>query len=110
MGTIQRKLLVLESQGAANLFGEPALKLADIMRTDAPGRGYVNLLAADKLIQSPKLYATFLLWLLSELFEELPEVGDPDQPAPGVLLRRGPPAVPRRAPSRCWRRSSRWCG
>jgi DNA helicase HerA-like ATPase len=80
VGAIQRKLLTLQSQGAENFFGEPALKLADIMRTDTAGRGYVNLLAADKLIQSPKLYSTFLLWLLSELFEELPEVGDPDKP------------------------------
>ena len=80
VGAIQRKMLTLQSQGAENFFGEPALKLADIMRTDTAGRGYVNLLAADKLIQSPKLYSTFLLWLLSELFEELPEVGDPDKP------------------------------
>jgi uncharacterized protein len=80
VGTIQRKLLTLQSQGAENFFGEPALRLADIMRTDVAGRGYVNLLAADKLIQSSKLYSTFLLWLLSELFEELPEVGDPDKP------------------------------
>jgi DNA helicase HerA-like ATPase len=80
VGAIQRKLLTLQSQGADNFFGEPALKLADIMRTDVAGRGYVNLLAADKLIQSPKLYSTFLLWLLSELFEELPELGDVDKP------------------------------
>jgi len=80
IGAIQRKLLTLQSQGAENFFGEPALKLADIMRTDVTGRGYVNLLAADQLIQSPKLYSTFLLWLLSEMFEELPEVGDPEKP------------------------------
>jgi DNA helicase HerA-like ATPase len=80
VATIQRKLLVLETQGGANLFGEPALELADLMRTDAAGRGYVGVLAADKLISSPQLYATFLLWLMSELFEELPEVGDPDKP------------------------------
>ncbi len=80
VGSIQRKLLTLQSQGADNFFGEPALKLADIMRTDVAGRGYVNLLAADRLIQSPKLYSTFLLWLLSELFEELPELGDVDKP------------------------------
>jgi len=80
IATIQRGLLVLENQGGTNLFGEPALQLKDLMRTDASGRGYVNLLAADKLIASPRLYATFLLWLLSELFEELPEVGDPDKP------------------------------
>ena len=80
ISTIQRKLLVLETQGGANLFGEPALQLSDLMRTDATGRGYVSVLAADKLIAAPKLYATFLLWLLSELFEELPEVGDPEKP------------------------------
>lgn len=81
VGAIQRRLLVLENQGAAQMFGEPALELADLMRVDAQGRGVVNLLAADKLMNSgPRLYATFLLWLLSELFEELPEVGDPDKP------------------------------
>ncbi len=80
VATIQRKLLVLEDQGGAGFFGEPALQLSDIMRTDSSGRGYVNILAADKLIASPRLYATFLLWLMSELFEELPEVGDPEKP------------------------------
>jgi DNA helicase HerA-like ATPase len=80
VATIQRKLLVLEDQGGANIFGEPALALSDLMRTDGAGRGYVNLLAADKLISSPRLYATFLLWLMSELFEEMPEVGDPEKP------------------------------
>lgn len=80
VGAIQRKLLTLQSQGAEHFFGEPALNLADLMRTDVAGRGYVSLLAADRLIQSPKLYSTFLLWLLSELFEELPEVGDPEKP------------------------------
>jgi uncharacterized protein len=80
IGAIQRQLLVLENQGGARLFGEPALELADLMRTDADGRGRISVLAADKLMQSPRLYATFLLWLLSELFEELPEVGDPDKP------------------------------
>ena len=80
VGTIQRRLLVLENQGAAELFGEPALALSDLMRTDTDGRGFINILAADQLMQAPKLYATFLLWLLSELFEELPEVGDPDKP------------------------------
>jgi len=77
---VQRKLLVLENQGGANLFGEPALDLSDLMRTDPSGRGYVSLLAADRLIGSPQLYATFLLWLMSELFEQLPEVGDPEKP------------------------------
>ncbi len=80
IGAIQRQLLVLENQGGARFFGEPALELADLMRTDADGRGRINILAADKLMSSPRLYATSLLWLLSELFEELPEVGDPDKP------------------------------
>lgn len=80
VGTIQRQLLVLENQGADKFFGEPALQLKDFMRTDANGCGVVNILVADKLMQSPKLYATFLLWMLSELFEQLPEVGDPPQP------------------------------
>jgi len=80
VGAIQRRLLVLENQGGAKLFGEPALELSDIMRCDADGRGMINILAADKLMSAPGLYATFLLWLLSELFEELPEVGDPDKP------------------------------
>src|SRR5947199_4651581 len=80
VGTIQRQLLVLENQGGANFFGEPALVLKDFMRTDREGRGVINILVADKLMQSPKLYATFLLWMLSELFEELPEVGDLPKP------------------------------
>jgi len=80
IGAIQRRLLVLENQGASQLFGEPALELSDLMRTEASGKGMVNILAADQLMGAPKLYATFLLWLLSELFEELPEVGDPDKP------------------------------
>ncbi|WP_127559164.1 helicase HerA-like domain-containing protein [Nioella ostreopsis] len=80
IGAIQRRLLVLEGQGGDRLFGEPALELTDIMKTDADGLGRINILAADKLMGSPRLYATFLLWLLSELFEELPEVGDPDKP------------------------------
>jgi hypothetical protein len=80
VGTIQRQLLVLENQGGAKFFGEPALTLKDFMRTDRDGRGMVNILAADKLMQSPRLYATFLLWMLSELFEELPEAGDPPKP------------------------------
>lgn len=80
IGAIQRRLLVLENQGGAGLFGEPALALSDLMRTGLDGRGMINILAADKLMAAPGLYATFLLWLLSELFEELPEVGDPDKP------------------------------
>jgi len=71
---------VLENQGGGKFFGEPALDIKDIMRTDRSGRGYINILAADKLMNNPRLYATFLLWLLSEMFEQLPEVGDPDQP------------------------------
>jgi DNA helicase HerA-like ATPase len=80
VGTIQRQLLVLENQGGTKFFGEPALTLKDFMKTDSDGRGYVNILAADKLMQSPRLYATFLLWMLSELFEELPEAGDLPKP------------------------------
>src|SRR6201994_3336121 len=80
MGTIQRQLLVLENQGGDKFFGEPALDLKDFMRTDRDGRGMVNILVADKLMQSPRLYATFLLWMLSELFEQLPEAGDPPKP------------------------------
>jgi len=80
IGAIQRQLLVLENQGAAKFFAEPALDIADFMRTDREGRGIINILAADKLMRAPKLYATFLLWMLSELFENLPEVGDPEKP------------------------------
>lgn len=80
IGAIQRRLLVLENQGGTKLFGEPALDLSDLMCTDENGQGMVNILASDKLMAAPRLYATFLLWLLSELFEELPEVGDPDKP------------------------------
>ena len=80
VGTIQRQLLVLENQGGSKFFGEPALVLNDFMKTDRDGRGYVNILTADKLMQNPRLYATFLLWMLSELFEQLPEVGDPPKP------------------------------
>src|SRR3989449_3200378 len=80
VGTIQRQLLVLENQGGTKFFGEPALTLKDFMKTDSDGRGMVNILVADRLMQSPRLYATFLLWMLSELFEELPEAGDPPKP------------------------------
>lgn len=80
IGAIQRGLLELEQQGGDRFFGEPALNFDDLMQTDSAGRGVVNILAADRLIQSPKLYATFLLWMLTELFERLPEVGDPDKP------------------------------
>jgi DNA helicase HerA-like ATPase len=103
VGAIQRDLLVLEKQGADLFFGEPAVRISDLMRTTSNGRGMVNILAADKLMLAPRLYATFLLWLLSELFEELPEIGDPEKPrlvfffdeahllfdeAPKVLLER----------------------
>ena len=80
VGSILRQLLVLENQGGDKFFGEPALQLKDFMRTDRDGRGMVNILVADKLMQNPRLYATFLLWMLSELFQELPEVGDPPKP------------------------------
>ncbi len=80
VGAIQRQLLSFESQGANLFFGEPALEIDDFLKSDEQGRGIVNVLAADKLMRSPKLYATFLLWLLAELFESLPEVGDPEKP------------------------------
>ncbi len=80
IGAIQRSLLVLENEGAANFFGEPALNLEDMISTTPGGLGRINILASDKLMQSPRLYATFLLWMLSELFEDLPEVGNPDKP------------------------------
>jgi len=80
VGAIQRGLLQIESQGGDQFFGEPMLNIEDLMQTDAQGRGVINILAADKLMQSPRLYSTFLLWMLSELFERLPEIGDPDQP------------------------------
>ena len=80
IGTVQRGLLALQQQGGDKFFGEPALNLEDLMQTDANGRGVVNILAADKLLASPRVYATLLLWMLSELFEKLPEVGDPEKP------------------------------
>jgi DNA helicase HerA-like ATPase len=80
IGAIQRGLLTIDQQGGDKFFGEPALNIQDLMQTDAKGRGVINILAADKLMTSPKLYSTLLLWLLSELFEELPEVGDPEKP------------------------------
>src|SRR5688572_25272686 len=80
IGAIQRNLLVLQEQGADKFFGEPALNLEDLMQTDARGRGVIHILSAEKLVHSPKIYATFLLWLISELFENLPEVGDPPKP------------------------------
>lgn len=80
VGAIQRGLLRLESQGAEQFFGEPMLDVHDLLRTDAQGRGMVNILAADKLMQAPRLYGVFLLWLLADLYEKLPEIGDPEQP------------------------------
>jgi uncharacterized protein len=80
IGAIQRSLLEVEQQGGASFFGEPMLDVDDLLQTDGQGRGMVNVLAAEELIRSPKLYAIFLLWMLSELFERLPEVGDPDKP------------------------------
>ncbi len=80
IGAIQRSLISLENEGGDIFFGEPSLNLDDFLQTDASGRGVINILAADKLIQSPAIYATFLLWLLSELFEQLPEAGDPEKP------------------------------
>ena len=103
VGAIQRGLLQIESEGGDQFFGEPMLNIEDLMQTDARGHGVVNILAADKLMNSPRLYSTFLLWMLSELFERLPEIGDPDKPklvfffdeahllfndAPKVLLER----------------------
>jgi DNA helicase HerA-like ATPase len=100
IGSIQRRLVVLDEQGAANFFGEPALDINDMMRTDSDGRGIINILAADQLMASPQLYATFLLWLLSELFEDLPEVGDPEKPRlvfffdeAHLLFANAPPAL-----------------
>jgi len=80
IGAIQRNLLALEEQGGSKFFGEPALNLQDFMQTDKSGKGVINVFTADKLMQSPRLYATFLLWMLAELFEQLPEVGDPQKP------------------------------
>jgi uncharacterized protein len=81
VGAILRQLIVIEEQGGDKFFGEPALDIKDFMRTTRDGRGYVNIIAADKLVSSPMLYATFLLWLMSELFQALPEIGDPEKPS-----------------------------
>jgi DNA helicase HerA-like ATPase len=103
VGAIQRALLRLEQEGAGMFFGEPALELADLMRTTPDGRGIVNVLAADQLILKPRLYSSFLLWLLSELFEALPEVGDLDKPRlvfvfdeAHLLFNDAPPALRQR--------------
>jgi hypothetical protein len=100
IGAIQRGLLALDQQGADRFFGEPALNISDLMQTDARGHGVINILAADKLMAAPKLYSTLLLWLLSELFEELPEVGDPEKPKlvfffdeAHLLFNEAPPAL-----------------
>jgi DNA helicase HerA-like ATPase len=100
VGAIQRSLLQLRSQGGDNFFGEPALALEDFLGTDDQGRGLVNVLAADRLMASPRLYATFLLWMLSELFEELPEIGDAERPKlcfffdeAHLLFESAPPAL-----------------
>jgi DNA helicase HerA-like ATPase len=100
IGAIQRALLEIEQQGGAAFFGEPMLDVDDLLQTDTRGRGIVNILAAEELIRSPKLYATFLLWLLSELFEHLPEVGDPEKPTlvfffdeAHLLFNDAPPAL-----------------
>ncbi len=79
VGAVQRQLLTLENEGAANLFGEPALNLEDWMQTEG-GKGVINILNAEKLMRSPRMYSAFLLWMLAELFQTLPEVGDPEQP------------------------------
>ena len=110
IGAIQRGLLELDQQGADQFFGEPALNIEDFIQTDSKGRGVINILAADKLMTSPKLYATFLLWMLSELFENLPEVGRRGKTQAGVFLRRSAPAVYRCTQGACWKKSSRWCG
>ena len=80
IGAIQRRMLMLERDGVEHILGEPALDIRDFMRTDPHGMGYINVLAADRLMESPRLYSTFMTWLLAELFEELPEVGDPEKP------------------------------
>jgi hypothetical protein len=100
IGAIQRGLLALDQQGADKFFGEPALNIQDLMQTDGKGHGVINILTADKLMTAPKLYSTLLLWLLSELFEELPEVGDPEKPKlvfffdeAHLLFNEAPPAL-----------------
>ncbi len=100
IGTIQRALLCFEQQGRANFFGEKALDINDLMRVAPDGRGYVSVLAADQLMQSPQLYATFLLWLMSELFEVRPEIGDPAKPKLVFFSTRA--TCCSTAPRRCW--------
>lgn len=100
VGAIQRALLVLETEGGDYLFGEPALELSDLIRLDASGKGVINILSAERLMNAPRLYATFLLWLMGELFEQLPEVGDPEKPKVAfffdeahLLFNDAPPAL-----------------
>jgi DNA double-strand break repair helicase HerA and related ATPase len=104
VGSIQRSLLVLEQQGGAHFFGEPALDIKDLMRTTRDGRGYISILAAQTLMNSPRLYATFLLFLMSELFAKLPEVGDPDRPKLVFV------SYSRTRRRHSCRKLSRWCG
>lgn len=106
IGAIQRGLMQIEAQGGESFFGEPMLNIADFMQTDARGRGLVNILAADKLMSAPRLYATFLLWLLSELFETLPEVGDLDTPKLVFFLTKLTSYSKTRP--RCWSSASSW--
>ena len=107
IGAIQRRLMVLENQVATHLFGEPALELSDLMQVDAQGRGHINILAADKLMASPRLYVSFLLWLISELFETLPEVGTQINPSLSSFLMRRICYLMMR-PNHWWIRWSRW--
>jgi DNA helicase HerA-like ATPase len=109
IGAIQRGLINIEQQGGDRFFGEPMLNIDELMQTDANGHGIVNILASDKLLNAPKLYSTFLLWLLSELFERLPEVGDPDKPKL-VFFFDEAHLLFDEAPKPLLQKSSRWCG
>ena len=107
IGAIQRGLLQLDHEGGAELFGEPMLDIADLMQTEQ-GAGVINILAADQLMQSPKVYSTLLLWLLSELYENLPEAGDLEKPKLCSSSTRRICCSTMRRP-RCWTRWNRWC-
>ena len=109
IAAIQRSLVALDRDGAEDFFGEPALELTDLMRTDMSGRGVVNILAADQLVLKPRLYSSFLLWLLSELFENMPEVGDLEKPKLVFFFdeRTCYLMMHRRRCSSVW---NRWCG
>ena len=109
IGAIQRGLITIEEQGGDKFFGEPMLNIDDLLQTDARGKGVVNVLAADKLMNSPKLYAVFLLWLLSELYRTLARGGRRRAAQAGVLFRRSPFAVRRCAQAPAATRSNRWC-